>query len=730
MTPAECPVPPRHTLAGFFTPQSVAIVGATERPGYGQRLMTNMLNGGFPGEVYPVNPHRSSVLGRPAFPALHALPGAVDLAIVAVPADQVSGVIEACGRAGIGRAIVVSNGFAEAGGEGSRRQDELVAVAARSGVRMLGPNCLGIVDYAARLYASASGMDWAAPRPLPGRISVITQSGALGSVPIPAAAAEHGIGLRRVISVGNQADLGIVDFMAYLADDEATDVISVYMESLRPGDGARFIEAGRRAATAGKPVLVLKSGRTAAGAAAAQSHTGILAGSDRVYDGCFRQAGLIRVDELRDLWESAAALRPLARHRPSGGCAFVSNSGGMNSLLVDACVSAGSAPARLTDRTSRVVGAALRTGHPVGNPVDVSGAISSAALGDVLAALDADPGTDSVVVGITPLASGPRSVLIADRLIEAGERAAKPRLVVWPSAQHAYGTADETNSGAYRLAVRDVPVVTEPRQAAAVLSWWRQWSKRRHDLTGPPRIATGTPPTAAAPGQDALALARWAGIRMPESRLTELDERAVQAAAADLGFPVVLKVQSPGLAHKTDLGAVAADVRTSAEVSNRLADLASRTIGLGAQRRVLLQRHIHGYLELAAGFVHHAIFGPVVMVAVGGTRIEQTAATSWRSVPIGPADVLSMLDEIGMRAALCHARGVGPLDTAEVVEAVLAVGRIAESCGRWLDEFEINPLIVCRAGEGAFAVDALTIVRPPAEGGEHREGGMPQHQSV
>jgi acetyltransferase len=683
--------------------------------------MTNLLNGGFAGAIYPVNPNRQQVFGRKCYPSLNALPERTDLAIVVVPATAVSQVIADCGRVGIQRATVVSSGFAEAGADGIQRQSDLLAIARKGSVRLAGPNCLGIVSYVNQFSGTASNIDWQTPQPRRGRIAIISQSGALVSVPAPSSAAERGVGIGHIVSVGNQADLGIVDFLEYFVDeDKDIDAVSIYMESLRPGEGARFLDVSHRAAVMGKPILIMRVGRTEQGRAAVQSHTGALAGTDQVYAGCFRQGGVTQVDDLDDLWESAESLRVLAVADYAGGVGLVSNSGGMNSVLADALSSAGVRLASIDPITSRTIADSLDGGvaRARTNPLDISGAIGSDKLGVVLDSLARDPNVAATVVGLTTIASGERSLMIADRISDAAARSTKPILVVWPSALNGHGAAGVESSGAYRLASGGVPVVRSPRRAATILGWWRTWTERRRSLSSVLKAPSCESEVALTGDQfaDALGLVRSIGVPSPESLTTSFDVDAALDAARAIGFPVALKIDAPGLLHKTDIGAVAVDIRNPEELRAEFAKLQANGQELGSNRRLLVQEFTPGPLQLAVGFITDDVFGAVVMVGVGGVNVESTGIAAWRCAPIDRTEAALMLDEICVGPALAYTRGVGPLDAQGTIDAIVAIARLSEVSRERIREFEVNPLIVRKAGAGVRAVDALVLLNHRAEG--------------
>ncbi len=467
--------PPYQVVERFVRPRSVAVVGASDRMDYGGRLLRNLREGGFTGPIYPINPRRPEVQGMRAWADVGDIPEAADLAVVVVPGHAIAGVVEACGRRGIGACAVITAGFSERGAEGEREQEALVRIARAAGVRLSGPNSLGIANITERIFATASSnTSWGPSAVRPAGITLISQSGALAFNPLPSRAAERGIGLRAIVSVGNQADLTVVDFLEYFIDaDEETKVLALFLEGLPPGQGRRLLAAARRSR---KPILAVKVGRAPGTAAVARSHTAALTGDDAIYQGAFRAARIVRVEDLDDLWETGALLGATGAFTPAqapvasagaGGVGFLSNSGGMNSLFADLCGVHGVPLASLGAESLAGIESVLAGFGAAGNPADVTGNIARPSLVELLDVFAADPAVDLLVVGTTSAASGQRSLDIASNIQIARQRTQKPFVVLWSSAiTPARAAGGVENSGVAMLRDAGLPLFHEPAKCA------------------------------------------------------------------------------------------------------------------------------------------------------------------------------------------------------------------------------------------------------------------------
>ncbi len=716
--------PSREPIRRMLDPGSIAVVGASDRMGYGGRVLANLLHGGYAGTIYPVNPRASEIQGLPAFPSVTAIPGPVDLAVIVVPAAAIPGVVEDCGRKGVPAAAIITAGFAEQDAEGRARQDEIVAIARRYGVRLSGPNCLGIANLPGRVFAAATAAaTWtaAAHDVLAGRISVVSQSGALAFSPILARSQERGVGLRYLVSVGNQCDLTLTDFVDYLVeDDPGTEVVAVFMEGLPPGEGRRFLAVARRAAEVGKPLLVLKVARSSASAAVARSHTAVVTGDDAVYEGAFRQAAVVRVGDLDDLWEVGNLLAAAPGFGPGQGIALVAASGGMNSLLTDCCIEEGVALAALRPDTTDGIAALLEGRGSPGNPTDASGQLTRPSFQEILKLFEHDPAVDLIAIGLTQLASGERSRQTAGHLVQAHARASIPYVVVWASATTLDGVPTVENAGIKQVQAAGIPVFDAPAKAARALGHAQRYAARRDlvraELTIEGDGAAREVPPHTGDHLAALGALAAAGIPVPRTEPAAGLDDALRHAGR-IGYPVVLKIDAPGLLHKTEVGGVRLHLRDRDAVAAAYRDLIASTEALGEARRVLVQEQVAGGVEFLLGGLVDPVFGPVVTLGSGGTWVEIAGDVTTRVAPVAAPTADAMVGELRTARLLDGLRGAGPYDRRALVDAVVRFSRLLAGWGDAVEELEANPLVVLPEGEGVKALDVLIGPRPTVGAG-------------
>lgn len=688
-----------RSLAAFLDPASVAVIGASRDPfKVGGSVVANLRSAGFRGRIIPVNSRADSVQGLPAFRALLDVEGTVDLAVIAVPAADVLPALKQCAAKKVGGVVVISAGFRETGGEGLRREAELRAWLRDQPIRVLGPNCLGWIRPTRRLNVTfASGM------PEPGGIAFITHSGAL-AVAILDWARDRRVGFSLFASLGNQADVNESDLLDAAAADPETRVIACYLEGV--ADGPRFLGALRRAAAA-KPVVLLKAGRSPEGARAVSSHTGALAGSDRAFDAAVRQAGALRVDTVEELFDVARGLasQPLPRGRR---LIVVTNGGGLGIVATDAARAAGLTIAPIDDAVRRRLAEGLPAAAGLGNPVDLVGDADARRYGHALHTLGSDA-ADAMLVLLTPQAatdavSVARTIVGATRgwpipvaaAFVGGTRVAPGVRVLEEAGIPSYGfpeTAVKTLAGMTRLAERRAAVTT-PAGPALAPARGRAW-------------LTGLGPAAGRQlGMIELA-PLLAAYDIPCVTTCVAESADAAAAAAErIGFPVALKIVSPDITHKTEVGGVALMLRDRRAVR----EAAAAVLGRVAMERP--QALIQGLLveamapagkELLLGGVRDAQFGPLVMVGLGGIYVEVFADTAARLAPVSPAEARVMLDELTMAPLLRGTRGEPPVDRDALAAAVSRFSQLLVDLPE-LAEIEINPLTV--GPSGAVAVDA------------------------
>jgi acetyl coenzyme A synthetase (ADP forming)-like protein len=694
-------------LAPLFSPRSVAVVGASRRPGsVGGAVLANLIKGGFEGPVYPVNRGAAHVRSLPAFPDLASLPQIPDLAVVAVPAQDVLAVVEEAARVGVRAAAVLTAGFSETSHAGRELERKMVEAARAAGMVLLGPNCLGVQnsDPHVRLDATFGGA-FAGD----GRVAFASQSGALGVAALEYAD-ELGLGFSLFASLGNKADLSGNDLLEHFEGDERTRVVLLYLESI--GNPVRFRELTARVGRT-KPILLVKGGRSVAGARAAGSHTGALAGPDAAVSALCRQAGIVRCDSLEEMFGAAQlfATQPLPRGKRVG---VVTNAGGPGILVADALESAGLSLPLLSDASRESLRARLRPAASVGNPVDVLADATPAEYRAALEAVLRDPNVDSVVAVYVPPATQDAAA-IAAAVVEVTEARSKPVLTCFLGAR---GVAPALQS----LAAGQVPHYRFPEGAVRALAhaWHYAEFRAQHaqlfdQIPEPPDAAQSALQQARArlgpeggwlSNEECAALAEAWGLPLsPQRRVAPGVDLAV-AAARELGLPVVLKAEVPGLIHKSEAGAVAVGLREEDQV--RAA--AARMLGLGPTS-LLVQRHLESGQEWLVGAVRHERYGPLIAAGAGGTRAELWRDVEQRLAPLSELDVEALLERPRVGQLLDGFRGAPAGDRDALARFVRLFARLA-SAHPELAEIEANPVLVLRPGEGVRAVDLRVRLAP------------------
>jgi acyl-CoA synthetase (NDP forming) len=686
-------------LHRLLRPRGVAVIGASADPtkttgrpvGYLQRH-------GFDGAIWPVNPRVAEIGGLPCFPDVASLPGAPDVAIVLVGPERAEAAVRDLAARGCGAAIVLAGGYAESGGEGGARQSALRAAAGT--MRLLGPNTIGLVNLADRIVLSASGAleveDLAA-----GSISLVSQSGGILGAVLSRGAAQ-GIGFARLVSTGNEADLDVADFLDLLAEDAATRIIAIYVEGLRRPDA--FRAAALKAAAAGKPVVAYKVGRSEAGARAAISHTGALAGADRLYDALFRQLGIIRAERFSDLLDVPAALA--SGRRPCGRrVAVLTSTGGASALLADNLGLAGfDLPPPDAATAARI--AALTGEAAVANPLDLTLAgLKPEVLGGSIAALLESESYDAlaVVVGSSALAQ-PR--LAADAIAAGQAASAKPVLAYLSPHAPAIGAA---------LQRQGIPAASAPEAIATMLA-----------ALAAPRVAAPATPAAAGvdialptgPLDEAESKALFARFGIPPVREQACATPAEAAEAArGIGGRLVLKALSRHLAHKSDVGGVRLGLAAEEIEAAGSEMLARVTAATGrAPDGLLVQEQLAGGVEMILGLTRDPLLGTALLLGMGGVAAEVFGDTALRLLPLSRDDAEAMVAELRGAVLLRGHRGGPAMDVPALVQALLDFAAMGEALGARLVTAEVNPLFVLPQGQGVRAADALAVLAGEAAG--------------
>jgi acetyl coenzyme A synthetase (ADP forming)-like protein len=701
-------------LRKVLAPRSVAVIGASRRRGtVGGELFRNLLAAGFTGPVYPVNPSATAVQSVAAYPGVRKVPGPVDLAVLAVPADEVVGVARECAAKGVAALVVLSAGFAEIGPRGVERQEALLHVCRQAGMRLIGPNCLGVIntDPAVRLDAT-----FGPTLPERGRVGFGSQSGALG-LAIVDYANQLGLGLSSFLSVGNKADISGNDLLGYWQDDPDTELVLLYLESF--GNPRKFARFARRLARA-KPVVAVKAGRSVAGARATSSHTGaLLAASDVGVDALFRQAGVIRTDTLSELFDVAKLLvtQPAPRGRR---VAVVTNAGGPGILCADACEAAGlQVPAFSTELRSRLA-AVLPAAAAAGNPVDLLAAAPPERYRQAVELVAASGEADAVIViHIPPLAGEHGTGDVAAAIHQAaGQAPAEMTLLAVMMT-----TADVPVS--QHAATRPVPYYRFPEEAVRALAraatrgeWLRQPEAHLPELSGIRRdeaAAVLAEALAAGPRwlsvEESARLLGCYGLPLAEWRQARTPQEAGRLAE-ELGGRVALKAVAPGLLHKTEVGGVRLDLQGRPAVTRAAGELKRALTARGqAPQGFLVQRMATGVAELLVGVVHDATFGPVVACGAGGTSAELLGDVAVRLAPLTDRDAPEVLRSLKTFALLNGWRGAPSADLAALEDLLLRVGALADNHPE-IAELDCNPVIA--GPDGAVIVDVRVRVEPPA----------------
>jgi acetyl coenzyme A synthetase (ADP forming)-like protein len=705
-------------LDAVFRPKSVAVVGASNREGsVGNAIFKNILLGDYQGTLYPVNPKAPAISGVRAYENIWSLPEAVDLALIIVPATSVSEVLEQCGRKGVHAAVVVSAGFKEIGPDGAALEQQAIEIARSYDMPLVGPNCLGVINTAPDTMLNAS---FGRAMPKRGNIAFVSQSGALCAGILDYARGRD-IGFSKFISVGNKADVTELDLLQYLAEDDSTDVILMYLETLV--DGRAFIDLAREITgeiAHRKPILAIKSGRTTQGAAAARSHTGALAGSDAVYDAIFAQAGILRVDTVEELFDFAVGFsrQPL----PKGNrFAIVTNAGGPGIMATDAAIRHGLELAKLRPETLESLKAKLPPTANLFNPVDVIGDAASDRYEAALEAVLGDSNVDGVVVLLTPQAMTEIEAT-AECVGKLAPRFGKPVLASF------LGHVD-VSAGVEILERHGIPNYQFPENAArslGAMARYTQWLKRPRTVERQFKVDTAAVRNVFArvraegrtflPEVDALAVLNAYGFPTLSHGLAQTQDEAVELLKK-IGAPVVLKIVSPDVVHKIDVGGVLLNISTPEEarvgfekitngVKQKLPD--ARLLGVE-----VVQQASKG-TEVILGISKDPTFGHIIMFGLGGTYVEVLKDVSFRLVPIRELGARKMITSIRAAKVFDGFRGEPPADTDSIAECLERLSQLVSDFPE-IAELDINPLIVHAKGEGAHVADARVVISAPTE---------------
>jgi len=715
------------SLDTIFYPRSIAVVGASASPGkVGHDIFSNLLKGGFRGTLFPVNPIAPSINSVKAYPSITDIPDSVDLAIIILPPKlALAGVEEAIAK-GVGGVVIVSAGFREVGEEGRMIEDQIVATCRKAGVRLIGPNCLGVINPVDTVQMNAS---FSRRMPQPGNISFVSQSGALCTSVLDFAA-DRGFGFSKFISIGNKADVDELDLLRYLRDDPDTEVIMIYLEELRRGP--EFIREARKITSGDRPIpiLAIKSGRTSEGAAAAASHTGSLAGSDAVYDAIFKQSGIIRCDTIDQLFDYAnvftyktkSKVGKRIRKLPAGNrVAIVTNAGGPGILATDMTTSSGLQLAQFHEKTLTALASHLPSAASLKNPVDVIGDAPKDRYEKALAAVLNDENVDGALVILTPQ-SMTNALGTAEVVVNIAHRSRKPVICCF------MGIGD-VSEGVKYFQDNGYPVYRFPENAArafSILYRYSSWLTRQQfapfKLTHDRERASELIQKCLAEGRtrlgelDGNALLQCYGIPVLPTALAKTAEEATDIAAK-IGFPVVMKIVSPQILHKSDAGGVLVGIKTPEEARAAFEQIVANARKFDPQAEiegVLVVKMASAGEEVIIGATRYPIFGPLIMFGLGGIFVEVFKDVEFGLAPLDRNDAYQMIESIKGYKLLRGFRGRPAVDTESIERILVSLSDMVLNHPE-IQEMDINPLLVHEKGKGATAADCRIILQPLSE---------------
>ena len=688
-------------MKDFFYPKSIAVIGASRVEGkVGYSILKNLISSGFEGEIVPVNPNADEILGIKCSPHVRK----VDLVVIVVPAKMVPSVLEESATLGIRAAIIISAGFREAGAEGALLEAQLKKIIKKHGIRVIGPNCLGIISTNAKMNAS-----FAAEYPKKGDVSFVSQSGALCTAVLDWAATEN-IGFDKFVSTGNKIDITEADLLEYLKFDPTTKVVGLYIEGIK--NGKEFMIASQMTSQI-KPIIALKSGKTSPGARAASSHTGALAGSDAVYDAAFKQSGIIRVetvDEFLDTFKSFS----MSGTPKVKTVAIITNAGGLGVLASDACADDGVVLANFTKETIENLRRHLPTEGNLYNPVDVLGDAMADRYANALCNILQDENVGSIIVLLTPQAgtepsktameivrlsvSTGKSVITSfvggEQLSRAIEILKMGKVPNFQSPERAVKAV--ANLMKYEMRSRE-----EPRQTFKITSKKTDVLSQIDKVKKDGRITMSE--------EEGRVVLKAYEVRTPDEKHANSREYAVKAARS-IGYPVVMKVSSPDISHKSDVGGVVVNIKSDRETKNAYESIyanINKRLPTARMNGVIIQKMIEGK-EAIVGVSRDPQFGPFITFGLGGIYVEVLRDVSHRVAPITSEEAKKMITEIKSYPILVGVRGGRALDIDGIVDAILLLSQIMQDFDE-LQEVEINPLIVQE--KNCYAIDALVVIR-------------------
>ncbi|UCE73757.1 MAG: acetate--CoA ligase family protein [Methanomassiliicoccales archaeon] len=694
-----------ENLDAIFKPRSIAVVGTSRKDGtIGREILYNLVAYGFNGPVYPVNPKAAYVNSIKCYPSISAIPDKVDLAIIVIPKEQVLSVVEECGEKGVKGIVVISAGFKEIGEKGIQLEKELVRMIKKYGIRLVGPNCMGVINTAKDIRMDAT---FGSTLPLDGQVGFMSQSGALGNI-ILEYADELKIGFSKFVSMGNKADVSGNDLLMDFEDDENTKIILMYLESF--GNPRKFTKIARRL-TKKKPIIAVKAGRTLAGARAASSHTGALAGLDVAVDALFEQCGVLRATSIEELFDYAVAFsnQPLPKGKK---VAIVTNAGGPGIIATDACVSLGLKMSTFDKETYKKLEEILPEEASTQNPVDILGDGGPKRYEKALDVVLKDINVDSVItIFVPPLMSKALDVAVAISKVSANYD--KPVLGCFMGREEVLTSIQE-------LEKNNIPAYLFPESAAKSIAGmykYRELSKRSEGnivhFEVEKKKVKSIIDNALSAGKGYLSQDEVRGIleaygfKYPETQLVKNEEEAVNSANR-IGFPVVLKIASLDIIHKSDAGGVVIDLEDEGDLRAAFKKVISNVKSNAPEAKidgVMVQKMVKGGRETILGMSLDASFGPLIMFGLGGIYVEVLKDVSFRIAPITDLDASDMVKSVKSYPLLKGVRGEKPVDIEEIEKYIQRLSRLVEDFPE-IEEMDINPFVVFEKGRCCNVVDA------------------------
>ena len=710
--------PIMRSIHRMLNPTSIALVGATPRLNYGGRILQSLLRASSRIKIYPVNPKHQEIMGARCYPSIGELPESPDVVGIVVAHDKVMRALEECADRGVSAAVIISAGFAERGSpEGETLQRQIRDFARQSGIRICGPNCLGVANGNENIWLSSPAVPPPEPKArdgTPGRIALISQSGATAFGTYLSRAVDRGVSFSYIVSTGNEADLESSDFIRYLLDDDDTKVIACFIEGFK--DGGKCLEVARLALERGKPLVMIKVGRSELGSRAAKSHTAAMTGSEAVHDGVFKQYGVVRVEDYDGLIEMSQLLAH-GSPPPADGVAIVASSGGISSLTADKCGQMGLYLPDLSEKTTKDLNTLLEGFGWAANPVDATGYVISESFPLIMDLLVKEPEVGTLVVACGVMSGGADTQ--AEQIIDLRSRTDKAITFLWTASQSA-------TTGLSQLKEANIPLFYRPEALALGLRGMLDYYKRRQSIL---KENQPVPSALSKPQKDEMKrlsslgrrslteheskemLSHWNIPITKELRASTATEAAT--AAREIGYPVVLKIESPDIQHKTELGLVSVGIRNEVELEQAYDDMVTKARSLYPDAQifgVLVQEMVGDGTEVIVGVSQDSQFGPIVLFGMGGIFVEAYGDVALRVCPITQRDALEMIEEVRGARILEGVRGHPPADIDALVDVLLKVSDMAVHLQGSLTELDINPLTVLPKGMGAKALDALAVM--------------------